>query len=77
MSDKVALTEAQKGLLYDAGHYVFPVPPVTTGYWNRHDWINYVDSCGSWGDPDKTADTIRRIHDEGDDDPCQCDICTS
>jgi len=64
MANKPTLTEAQKGFLYDAGSFTFPVPPVTTGLWNRGDWINYVDSCGSWGDLAKAKAFIKRIHEE-------------
>lgn len=33
---------------YEKGQYLIPVPPVTTQYWNRQDWINFIDNHGKW-----------------------------
>lgn len=41
-------TQAQKIDAYQRGNYVCPVPGGPTIYWEREDWINYIDSCEGW-----------------------------
>jgi hypothetical protein len=42
------LTEEEKGMLYDAGFYSFPPPPVHTRLWDRNAWIRFIDREGVW-----------------------------
>ena len=37
--------------MYNAGHYIFPAPPVCTAYWDDSDWIAFIDRSGRWTPP--------------------------
>lgn len=42
------MNHLEKVKLYNQGLYLLPVPPVTTQYWVKKDWIDFIDSCGRW-----------------------------
>lgn len=46
-------TQEQKETMFEYGDYHFPVPPVSTAFWTKHAWINYIDANGSWGVSDE------------------------
>lgn len=41
-------TDAQKEAMYSRYEYVFQPPNVCTTFWNRQDWIKWVDASNGW-----------------------------
>lgn len=42
------MTYEQKLLLYRAGMYLIPPPPVPHEGWGESAWISYIDAHGAW-----------------------------
>lgn len=57
-SDVDELQRLLKVALYLQGKYSMPVPPVITSGWSMHDWINFIDSNGTWG---WTCNFVRQV----------------
>ena len=41
-------TDKQKRAMYEAGEYVFSVPPVPSSLWSSDSWIAWIDACNGW-----------------------------
>lgn len=50
--------------MYDKGFYRFKAPPVCTAYWNRSDWIKFIDSYNGWITPEQITENERKIVDK-------------
>ena len=48
LSVRAQIPERVKSVLYDADSYAIKTPDGPTAYWNRQDWIKYIDSSGYW-----------------------------
>lgn len=53
-----------KETMYDKGFYRFKAPPVCTAYWNRSDWIKFIDSYNGWITPEQITENERKIVDK-------------